>query len=295
MIQSKWLRQIALGLLVALTMSAQNSPDFPVPESAAPVDVSKALRERVNQFFQYHVGSVNRKAIDLVAEDTKDFYFSSGKIQFIDVKVTGAVFSKDMQRAAVTLDATRNWQVDKYVTVATTPVVTTWKLEDGKWVFYLDKQNLDLAATPMGTSAPPPTGKLAAQPLTNPDGTLNIPKDFAEPARVAAQGQAILNQAGVDMDSVRLTSGKTSSEQVTFHNGFNGQISLRLVGDPHIPGLKITLDRVDLGASEDAHVNFTYEPPEGATSGNVDYTLRLNLTPFNQEYPIRIILAAANR
>lgn len=287
------LRKIVLAFLMPLTLCAQAGPDYPVPESAAPPEVSRVLRERVNQFFQYHVGTVNRKAIDLVAEDTKDFYFSSGKIQFLGVTITGVDFSQDLKKAFVKLDTTRNWQVQQYITVATTPVVTSWKVEDGKWVFYLDVQNLDRTATPMGNSAPPTS--LAPEPLTKPDGTLNIPKDFAEPARVAAQAQAILSLAGVDKDSVVFSSGKPGTDQVTFHNGFTGQVNLKLVGDAHYLGLKVELDKTTVDAGQDAHVRFAYEPPEGAPPGKLEYTFHLNLSPFNQEYPINLVVTSANR
>jgi hypothetical protein len=39
-----------------------------------------ALRARVTEFLQYHVDGNFRKAYDMVAEDTKDDYFASGKI-----------------------------------------------------------------------------------------------------------------------------------------------------------------------------------------------------------------------
>jgi hypothetical protein len=242
----------------------------------------------VTQFFQYHVGTINRKAIDLVAEDTKDFYFSSGKVQFVAAKVTGMTFSKDMQKASVQLETTQNMQVQQFSTMVTTPVVTNWKLEEGKWVFFLDVQMMARAATPMGESAAPAQGKLVAEPLTNPDGTLNIPKDFAEPERVAAQAQAILALAGTDKEAVTFIAGKAGEDVVNFHNGFNGQVSLQLTGDPRLPGLKITLDKPSLFAAEDAHIRIAYDPTAGGSLVATEYMLRLNLIPFNQEYPIRV-------
>jgi hypothetical protein len=286
------LRQILLGVLLPLALYAQ-TPAYPVPEFGAPPDVSQALRDRVNQFFQFHIGTINRRAIDLVAEDTKDYYFSSGKVQFGSAKITAIEFSRDLQSAAVRLDATQTVQVQEFSTVATAPMVTTWKIEDGKWAFFVDRPAMNRTVTPMGESAQPGAA-LTPVPLTNADGTLNIPKDFAEPARVAAQGQAILSQLGPDKESVSLDMTKASEDQVVFHNGLNGSISLQLSGDPRIPGLKIVLDKKDLNGGEDAHVRFTYDPATGnPVAGNLEYVVRVSLIPFNQQYPITVNLRGA--
>ncbi len=290
-----WFRQIAMGLLIPLTLSAQALADYSVPESAAPAEVVKALRERVTEFFGYHIGPVNRKAIDLVAEDTKDYYFGSGKVQFLGVAIMGVDFTKDLQRASVRLETTQNWQVQQYTTVATTPVVTSWKMEDGKWVWFLDNQALIQATTPMGATRPPPPAidSLAVpDKILNADGTLNLPKDFAAPERVAAQGMAIIKQGGLDKDSVTLTLGKAGEDKVTFVNGYGGQVSLNLYEAPKVPGLTITLNKKDLLANENGVVSFVYTPPADAAPAPTgrQYTLRLNVVPFNLELPIKLTL-----
>ena len=197
------------------------------------------------------------------------------------------------------METTQNWQVAGYTTVATTPVVTTWEIEDGKWVWYLDKQISMRSVTPMGESAPPPAPgeKLAAVPMVNPDGTLNIPADFAEPARVAAQGMAILSQAALDKNEITFTANKADQAEVKFHNGLNGQISLRLYEAPDIPGLKISLSKTDLGPNEDALIRFTYEPaPKGFPDVLLrSYNMRVTVIPLNQEYPVKFTMLQARQ
>lgn len=286
-------RRIALGLLLPLALFGQ-SPDYPVLEADAPPEVSQALRQRVTQFFEYHTGTINRRGIELVAEETKDYYYSSGKAVFINTKITGMEFSKDLQRASVHLETTQNWEVQQFTTVATTPVTVTWKIEDGKWMWYLDLQALQRSVTPMGLSTPPPErGKLAAEPLTNADGTLNIPKDFADPDRVVAQGQAILGLSGIDKDTIVFESGKAQEAEIKFHNGLGGPVALALYEKPQIPGLTITLSKADVGPREDAVVRFVYNPTEPAPANLLrQFTPRLELMPFNQEFPIKFTLVA---
>ena len=290
-----WVKRIALGTLLSVALHAQAVADFPVPESDAPPDVAQALRDRVKQFFDYHVGVVNRRAIELVAEDTKDYYFASGKVQFLGFKITELAFARDFQKASVRLETTQTWQIQQYSTAATTPVVTSWKIEDGKWVWYLDNQVLMQSATPMGASAPPPDkASIRPEALVNADGTVNLPPDFAEPTRVAAQGQAILSQGGLDKNSVTFAVGSAGQDQVTFHNGFGGQVSLELHEVPKIPGLTVKLSKTDLAKSEDGIIQFVYAPPADAPPTQArEYTLRLGLVPFNREFPIKLMMQPA--
>jgi hypothetical protein len=285
----------ALLLLIPLGLFGQGA-DYPVPETSAPAEVSASLRERMTQFFTFHTGGVNRRAIDLVAEDTKDYYFEANKTVYVDAKILGMDFSSDLRKAIVRAETTQTLQVQQLSAPVTIQTSLLWKMEEGKWVWYMDKQVRAAAITPMGFSAVlENAGKRAPVPLTNPDGTQNIPKDFAEPERVAAQAELILGQAGLDSNSVTLTSGKKEEAQVKFRNGFNGFVSLGLHEKPIIPGLTVTLSKADLGPREDAVVRFTYDPAEPAP-GNLlrTYTLRLSLTPFNQDYPITLTLAPAN-
>ena len=52
-----------------------------------PRQAESALRARVTEFLQYHVDGNFRKAYDMVAEDTKDEYFNSGKAQLESFKI----------------------------------------------------------------------------------------------------------------------------------------------------------------------------------------------------------------
>lgn len=288
-----WFRRVALGLLAVPFLCAQTPPEYTVPEADAPAGVREALRARVIEFFGYHVGPANRKAIDLVAEDTKDYYFQSGKVKLLGFELKSMEFTPDFQKAYVKVDARQLWEVQEFSTEVTQPANTTWKIENGNWYWFLDVQNAVVWRTPMGPSAPSITQ--TAGPKTNPDGTLYIPPDFGKPERLQEQAQAILSQAGLDKDAVTFTFGTPGEDRVTFHNGFSGQVSLKLYGDPHIPGLSIALDKTDVFARQDASVVFNYDPPADARLDptNLSHTLRLELIPFNQTYPIRVTIRPA--
>ena len=53
----------------------------------APPHVDEALRTRVSQFLQAHVDGKFRNAIDLVADNSKDFYFAMEKRKYLSFEI----------------------------------------------------------------------------------------------------------------------------------------------------------------------------------------------------------------
>ena len=62
----------------------------------------QALRARVTEFLQYHVDGNFRKAYDMVADDTKEEYFNSGKSQLQSFKIDDIKFTDNFTKATVT-------------------------------------------------------------------------------------------------------------------------------------------------------------------------------------------------
>lgn len=293
-----WFRSAAtIAIAAALTLSsvrAQALKDL-VAEETVPAETSKALRDRVTQFFGYHVGTVNRRALDMVAEDTQDFYYQSQKMQFKDFKIEKVEFTRDLTRASVAVRATRNWDIQSQATLVDTPIVTTWRIEDSKWVWYVDSK--DASTTPMGMSdflgataaaaAQNPTGGLFE---LNPDGTPKIPADFSSPDRLMAQTQKILKQSALDKSEVVLTFGEAATNQFTFQNSFTGDVLLELAGVPSLPGLKVFVEKANLRAQESGIIRVQYDPPADAKDfpEAQTYSLNLVLEPFNQIFPLKV-------
>ena len=84
-------------------------PVLAFAQNAPPV-VDQALRARVTEFFQDHVDGNFRKAYDLVAEDTKDYYFGAQKFQFKSFHIDGIKFFDDYTKADVNVTGERVWQ-----------------------------------------------------------------------------------------------------------------------------------------------------------------------------------------
>jgi hypothetical protein len=270
-----------------------------IPAPQPPPDVDQALRARVNEFFQDFVNSKFRDAMNLVAEDTQDEYLASAKLPIKDFEIREVKYSADFSKADVTLQIKRLWVLpaaalgpggpDKNQLVVDVPMSTTWKIEKGKWVWTHEIKQ-DTWLTPMGAS----NVELVRR---NSDGSVGgVPHGITQET-VTAAAQKILQQTGLDKSEVSMPSSKPSTERVVFHNGAQGAVHLELSAT-ELPGLAAKLERIDLNFGEDTVIQITYNPPRDAGGPvaveNVTPVVRLNVTPFNQLYEIKVHIGQAN-
>lgn len=255
---------------------------LPALAQTPPPDVDQALRTRVTEFFQDFIDGQFRKALDLVAEDTKDEYFSSAKAQIKTFKVDTVKYDDSLANAVVTLTVKQIMRVQFEEVPVDVPMTTDWKIENGKWMFYKKPKTGTAWLTPMG----PSNVDVLKQ---NADGSLNIPKKLDQDTLLAAARQ-IFQQSSVDKDQVKLAAGKASSEKVVFHNGAQGSVSLDLSGAPKLPGFSVKLDKTTVNFGEDAAIEIAYTPPpdQDASAVPPPANLTLLVAPFNQAFQIRV-------
>jgi hypothetical protein len=221
-----------------------------------PAKVDQALRSRVNEFFGYHVeGSGNlHKAMDMVADDTKEEYFASGKMTLKAFKLDDIKYSDKFDKATVTCTVTRNWQIRLQENVVTLPMVTTWKIEHGKWVWYHDRNGQEWL-TMMG-----PSDLKAIRP--NKDGSVSLPKINADTVMAAAQNILKDQDSETDKSVLHFSMDRPSSDKVPFKNRAPGQIQLELTPMEAVPGLTLKLDKTSLNAGETGYLLIDYKPTD---------------------------------
>jgi hypothetical protein len=256
--------------------------------SAAPVEVEQALRARVTEFFQDFVEGKYRQAINLVAEDTQDAYFSSPKAEYKGFKIEGIDFSDGFAKANVQLTMKQVWKLKAegflQDTVVDAPMSTAWKVENGKWVYYQPPAPPDGWVTPMGPS----------QGFRKPDGATPIPKKLDD-ATINSEANRVLHLTGIDKDNVILRPDVASSGKVVFHNGAQGSVSVALERLPKSPpGMDVKLNVNDLNAGQDAIVEIAYDPTkaEGQRPPS-DFFVALDVAPFDQRLVIQVVFEAA--
>jgi hypothetical protein len=275
------LNRVALILLPCLAWA--QTPGAATP--GAPEDVDKALRARVSQFFQYHVDGDFRRAYDLVAEDTKEEYFNSAKLRLKTFEIVDVKYSDDFRNAEVDTTVTMVWNVQLQQNVSTVPMLTTWRLQDGKWVWY-HKLKCGAALTPMGSSC-----------LDAEKNGAHAPKmpEHIDDAAVAGAAAGIVKQISLDKAAVKLSGEKASSDQVVVHNGTLGFVRLSLAAVPDIPGFSMKFDKTEVGANQDAVLQFQYTPKQdaGGDAGDANrppFQIRVVADPFNQIFPVTVNL-----
>jgi hypothetical protein len=256
-------------------------------QSTAAAEAEQTLRARVTEFLQYHVEGNFRKAYDVIADDTKDDYFNSGKVQLKGFTIDKVVFNDNFTKATVTAMLSKTMNVIGQEFPATVPSTTTWKIENGKWVWTNDVKAV--WTTPMD----PPTGRRpeATTPASN-DAGGDLPKVFDDKT-LANAAQSILQQVGVDKKQVTLATNGLSEDRVVFHNGMPGSVQLEL-GVPDIPGFSAKVEQTFVRAGADVPVVFRYEPGDPAKRRAEPTTVELVVQPLNQNFTIQVNFAAAS-
>lgn len=271
----------ALFLLPAALLLVPAAVVAQTPSPAAPPEVEQALRARVTEFFQDFVDGKFRQAINLVAEDTQDEYFSGPKAEIKTFQIDQIGFSDDFAKATVTLKVKQVWKMKAegfmQEMVVDSSMPTTWKIENGKWVFYHHLEP-NSWITPMGPSD-----------IHKPDGTTVMPKSL-DSATLNSEAQRILHSTNIDKDEVKLALDKPSSSKVVFHNGAQGAVSVSVVGAPTIPGFSAKFDKQDVNAGQDGVLEISYDPPAGAPIGPNLFTIAVEVAPFSQHFPIQIMM-----
>ena len=275
-----------IWLAIVLLPMVALSQDLTPAEAA-----DQALRARATQFMQYHVDGNFRKAYDMVAEDTKEEYFNSGKSQLESFKIDAIRFTDNFTKATVSATLSKTAAILGQPFPLTMASESTWKIENGKWVWYNDLK--DSAVSPFVPVPSPSSANAspaAADPRTNGPGDVGLPKDF-DPKTIAAAAQDILQQVGVDRKEVTLATNRPSDDKVVFHNGMTGSVQLELSG-PEIPGFTAKVEQSNVRPGGDAAVVFHYEPNDPAARRD-PITVQLVVQPLNQPFAIQVNFTAA--
>jgi hypothetical protein len=246
-----------------------------------PPDVDAALRGRVNEFMTDHVTGNFMKAFELVAEDTREYYFGTQKNQYLSYEVGDITYSDNFTKAVVDVQGKRKIRLSPEFpeTVMVQPMKLTWKIENGKWVWYV-KMTLD-CPTPMSCDQ---HGKpWAQQQAQAADNAIPLPKLDQKSMDDAAK--KILTQSNLDKPNIAFTAAVASSERVVFHNGAPGGVKV-YVEQPQLEGLTATIEKTDVLANEDVAINLHWEP--GKADPPLGLLLKVDVEPFGQVLPITI-------
>jgi hypothetical protein len=250
------------ALFAAIAFGQSNDPFQPKP----PAKVDAALRARVQEFFDLHVKGQFRKAEELVAEDTKDFFYSGNKPKYLSFEISRIDYSANFTRAKVLV------MCEQYIMMPgfsdrpmKVPTPSTWKLKNGKWYWYVDREGPYM--TPAGKMTPGPSpGKGGAPPPSL--------------ASIPTSADFLYKQIQLDKTAVSLRVGE--SAEVTIASGAPGPMTLSVPAA--LPGIEAQLDKGTLPAGGKA--TLTLRAAQGAKSG----VLNIQVEPTMQRLPLQITI-----
>ena len=238
MLDFRFFRTVPVFLL-ACSALAQNAAEV---FAKAPSDVDEALRARVAKFYQEQIDGHPRLAEEIVAQDSKDFFYNMAKPKFLSFEIRDTTYSENFTKAKVTM------VMEMYVPVAffggkpmKVPGPTLWKIENGQWCWYVDPAVMN--STPFGkmTTSGSPASSAAAPDLTN-----------------APTPEALAKLVKADKRIASLRATANSSDQIKIHNGMQGSIRIEIRPRATVRGLEIKADRTEIPAGEEAVVSFKY-------------------------------------
>jgi hypothetical protein len=251
--------RLSILALFAAVLAAQDPSElFHRP----PADVDKALRSRVAAFFELHVKGDFRHAEALVAEDTKDYFYDNNKPRYLSFEISTVKYNDDFTRAQVSVMCEQIVRFPGFPnTPMKVPTPSSWKIEDGKWVWYVDQSKI--AASPLGL-------KMTAGPPSSNSGPAVL-------GSVPTLDQFYASFKA-DKDVVTLESG--GSDQVTISNSSPGSMTVHLLGA--IPGIEAKFDQTSVKSGDKAVL--ALRAGAGAKSG----TLQVRIDPLGKLIPIQV-------
>jgi hypothetical protein len=252
--------RILIFASLATAAFAQNPADL---FNRPPAGVDQALRARITEFFHYHVTGEHRKAEELVAEDTKDYFYDGNKPRYLSFEIGKIEYSDGYTKAKAMVTVKMPVMLPGFNgKVMDIPTACYWKLIDGKWYWYVDTAMRN--ASPMGEMKPGP------------------PKGNGAPSRpvIPATMQEVFAQVKADKTAVEVKAG--SPDQVVITNGMVGPINLTVEGK--IDGIEAAFDRAEIKPGEKA--TLTVRAANEAKAGAL--TVRVQQT--GQTIPVQVVV-----
>jgi len=250
--------RISVLLLCAALGAAQDNP-FNKP----PADVDAALRARIKEFYDLLAQGQARKADALVAEDTKDYFFDSNKPKYLSYEISRIDYFDNFTRAKAVIMAEMYIMMpgfnDKPMKM---PTPSAWKIENGKWMWYVDQQAL--RDTPFGHMTPGPARP--GQPPATPPPVANL-------ANMNMSADFLFKQVKANKDEVTLAAGE--SAEVLVVNSAPGIMDVIVQGAPQ--GIEAKLEKTSLQSNETAALRIKAGPEArpGAVNIRVEQTGQL--------------------
>lgn len=263
------------GLLSVGMLWAQSASDL---FNRAPAGVEENVRARVTDYFTFQMDGKFRQAEALVCAAGRDAYYDMEKTRWKSFEIVKTSYADEFQTAKVLVLLGTTMNTPHGVLDAKYPYVSTWKLEEGKWCFYIDPVRATTRETPFGTMRAGPG-----------DGRGGAGGGFVTQEQVLAS-----LQRGIRLipDIVRLSSYEKSSARVEIVNTLSGVIEVEAVAPPR-KGLEMKLANPKVAAGASTFLEFQYEPPDESAKETLE--VQVKVAPSGQVLPVKVEFAVPQK
>lgn len=235
------MRKWVLAAFVSCAVVVAQTKPTDVFEKAPP-HIENGLRESVGKFFTAHVEGKFRQAEEVIAEDSKDFFYNMEKKKYLSFDIVRINYEENFSKATVITAVEVEWRSPRIGVVRVKPPMTSiWKQEAGKWVWYVvPSKDWD---TPWGKMNPGPD---------NPNKMMTLFK--------GVDVATVNRQIAIDRTEIRLRGYEASQGEAVIANSMPGEVQLR-VESPAVVGLEVKIDKTTLKSGEQAKILVDYKPP----------------------------------
>lgn len=254
----------AFVFAAAVSASGQEKPSL---FNSAPPDVEKALRERITGFYQAYVDGRFRAAEAFVCEDTKDQHYNQEKTKIKGFEIVKVNWDDSFKKASVVTTVQTSIQMRGINVPAAAPMGTNWKLEEGKWCYFVDPALG--RKTPMGTMTAGPGNRTG----------MKLDEMLKDPS-------VILNQVKVSKEKFLLRSWEKSSDAIVITNGLQGSITVSFQTET-IPGLTHKIEKTELGPGQTTRIELDYTPADPTAKPTLK--ARLLIEPINRTIIVPVV------
>lgn len=244
----------------------------------APPQVENDLKERIEFFFQSHKDKKFRQADQAVHEESKDAFFAADKLTFREFKLVSIAYEENFTRARAVVEIDAEIVAPGFGAMKThRPIATFWKVDSGKWWWYIPKLDNETA---FGTMKPGPELPAGVKPMTAP---ALFEQNQMTPEKLRASVK-------VDRTEVLLKSHEPSEESITFTNNFIGDVHLKIQSDD-LPDLTVKAEKEVLKTGESGKVFFiskakgNAKKPDGRAWITVEEIAKTVQVQVNFAYP----------
>lgn len=182
-----------------------------VADQPAPNPSEAALRARVKQFYQMIVDKHYREAEQIVAPESRDYYYDNEKPRITDFDIQAISWEEGHQKANVTLVSNFKLRTPRGEYSTKLPYVTHWEFKDGEWWWFFEKESI----------RPSAFGPMRVNPELAKKSGINISEMIAKgpkPAQFAVTVKA-------DQTAIRM-SDASEPKRVTLSSTFPGTVKL---------------------------------------------------------------------